>query len=449
MITTMKSMAQQGGGSYYAATNIRSFPTPSRTSSPKSRAVNSVFRFGVAAGQREHAGDVPEPGVTSECSDPMPAGSPKWLGNVKQYQLKYDTTTGAVRLADADGLDAIDAGTGFVSVLARSYWTTSSTFWTNWVPGKTATASDSKDGPEVHKGGAAQRQREANLTTQASRPVYTCAVDATTGAPACVGNALLSATPFNTTTLNPADRGHAEGAQLSGGLDVADNARGTDIGNLIAWARGNDNLGNESGPGGTTTVRPTIHGDVLHSRPVALNYGGSPPRVVVFLWFQRRHASRDRRQADRHRGRQRIVGVRRPGNPGEAEPFARRNAEAGHAFEPCGQPEQQGLLPGRADRRVPGGRDGDHLRGGASRRQLHLRVRRQQPGRAQVQVQALPEHHGLERPGPDLVDAQSDQGARRHRLRKSGADLRWRLRHCRGLRQPPARRGAASTSWTR
>ena len=29
-------------------------------------------------------------------------------------------------------------------------------------------------------------------------------------------------------------------------------------------------------------MRPSIHGDVLHSRPVALNYGGSPARVVVF-----------------------------------------------------------------------------------------------------------------------------------------------------------------------
>ena len=152
-----------------------------------------------------------------------------------------------MRLADADGLDAIDASTGFVSVLARSYWTTSSTFWTNWVPSKTATASDSKDGPEVQKGGAAQRLRVANLTTQASRKVYTCAVDATTGAPACVGDALLSATPFNTTTLNPANRGHAGGVQLSGGLDGADNAATTDIGDLIAWARGTDNLGNEFG----------------------------------------------------------------------------------------------------------------------------------------------------------------------------------------------------------
>ena len=63
---------------------------------------------------------------------------------------------------------------------------------------------------------------------------------------------------------------------------TATSSASTDIGNLITWARGTDNLGNESGPGGTTTIRPSVHGDVLHSRPVALNYGGSPPRVVVY-----------------------------------------------------------------------------------------------------------------------------------------------------------------------
>jgi hypothetical protein len=42
---------------------------------------------------------------------------------------------------------------------------------------------------------------------------------------------------------------------------------------LIKWVRGWDYKDDELGPGGTINVRPSIHGDVLHSRPVVLNYG--------------------------------------------------------------------------------------------------------------------------------------------------------------------------------
>lgn len=52
--------------------------------------------------------------------------------------------------------------------------------------------------------------------------------------------------------------------------------------NLINWVRGHDNFGDEPSPGRDYTVRPSIHGDVLHSRPVVINYGGNPGKVVVF-----------------------------------------------------------------------------------------------------------------------------------------------------------------------
>lgn len=49
---------------------------------------------------------------------------------------------------------------------------------------------------------------------------------------------------------------------------------------LIKWVRGEDNFGDELGPHKTIpaiTVRPSIHGDVLHSRPVVVNYGDADP----------------------------------------------------------------------------------------------------------------------------------------------------------------------------
>ena len=51
---------------------------------------------------------------------------------------------------------------------------------------------------------------------------------------------------------------------------------------IIRWVRGEDNYGDEKGPGGTVTIRPSIHGDVLHSRPLVINYGDSRGIVVFY-----------------------------------------------------------------------------------------------------------------------------------------------------------------------
>lgn len=53
---------------------------------------------------------------------------------------------------------------------------------------------------------------------------------------------------------------------------------------LIRWVRGQDNKGDEPSPdeaGTTINIRPSIHGDVLHSRPTVIDYG-DPTGTVVF-----------------------------------------------------------------------------------------------------------------------------------------------------------------------
>jgi len=53
--------------------------------------------------------------------------------------------------------------------------------------------------------------------------------------------------------------------------------------NLVNWVRGQDNYGDEvASPGAPITVRPSIHGDVLHSRPVVINYGGTTGVVAFY-----------------------------------------------------------------------------------------------------------------------------------------------------------------------
>jgi type IV pilus assembly protein PilY1 len=57
---------------------------------------------------------------------------------------------------------------------------------------------------------------------------------------------------------------------------------GPDRDSVIRWARGQDNQGDEKGPGHGVTVRESIHGDVLHSRPLVVNYGDSRGIVAFY-----------------------------------------------------------------------------------------------------------------------------------------------------------------------
>lgn len=193
---------------------------------------------------------------------------PRWRGNLKQYRFAYNPLDGSVRLVDAAGQDAVTGTTGFISPNAASFWTADSSFWVNQALGTPASTSDRPDGEVVEKGGAAQRQRLAYATSQAARKVFTC-----------VGCATLPTAPINLATTSASQVVDANTSITAAALGAASAADRTA---LINWLRGTDNAGDESGPGGTTTVRPSIHGDVLHSRPAVVNYGGSTGVVVFY-----------------------------------------------------------------------------------------------------------------------------------------------------------------------
>lgn len=63
---------------------------------------------------------------------------------------------------------------------------------------------------------------------------------------------------------------------------------GVSASTLINWVRGEDNVGDEPSPPDPAspalpmTVRGSVHGDVLHSRPAVINYGGSTGVVVFY-----------------------------------------------------------------------------------------------------------------------------------------------------------------------
>ena len=191
-------------------------------------------------------------------------GRTRWRGNLKQFKFNFDPTTDTLSLGDANGNAAISGATGFISPSAKSYWTTTSTFWLNQALGTPATTSDSPDGEVVEKGGAAQRIRTIYSTAQTTRKVYTCV--------GCAANTSLSGTTTQFVSSNSAITTTSLGVLTA-----------TDRSDLIDWVRGTDNVFlDEFGPGGTTTIRPSVHGDVLHSRPAVVNYGGSTGVVVFY-----------------------------------------------------------------------------------------------------------------------------------------------------------------------
>ncbi len=188
---------------------------------------------------------------------------PRWRGNLKQFRFSYDVATDTLQLADATGNPAISGATGFVSPSAQSFWTTSSTFWVNQPLGTPPSTSDAPDGEVVEKGGAAQRIRTVHAADQSARRVYTClSCAANTDLTGTATQFITATTAITTTTLGVASA--------------------TERDNLINWVRGTDNAGDELGPGGTVTVRPSVHGDVLHSRPAVINYGGTTGVIVFY-----------------------------------------------------------------------------------------------------------------------------------------------------------------------
>ncbi|MBS0343779.1 MAG: pilus assembly protein PilY, partial [Proteobacteria bacterium] len=213
---------------------------------------------------------------------------PRWYGNLKQYKVGVDSVTSNLYLADsrdpkaAAGNNAVNPTTGFIDNCSVSYWTptTADTYWNfapspsenscllNLTTGATSATSNTPDGPNVEKGAQAYNLRGI---TPSTRKMLTCSGTScsTTSASATLANFDTNNSAISQTALDP----------TSGATNRA---------TLINWARGLDNKGDERPDANgnaqpTTNMRPSVHGDVIHSRPVALNYGtDAAPQVVVF-----------------------------------------------------------------------------------------------------------------------------------------------------------------------
>lgn len=193
---------------------------------------------------------------------------PRWAGNLKQYKL--GRTNGVLKLQDANSQAAINSSTNFITECARSFWTptVADGYWAFKPQGGCLAVTNSDvdnypDGNVVEKGGQGYLLRGNDMVT--TRTVKTCN-------PAFASCTSLTNFDVTNTAINETLLGVEPGLGAS-----AERAA------LINWARGLD-VNDEDIDGLTVTeMRPSAHGDVVHSRPVAINYGTEAlPQVVVY-----------------------------------------------------------------------------------------------------------------------------------------------------------------------
>lgn len=267
----INKIADQGGGSYFSAGDADSLAVAITNIFSQIQAVNSVFASASLPVSVSTQGTYLNRVYIGMF---RPDASPRWAGNLKQYKFVAESATeGGYKLflGDQDSQPAIStAKTGFISACARSFWTPSiadaaspDTYWsfkpqgTCTIPNKpNLDQADSPDGDIVEKGAASYLLRRGAGLTPTTRKVLTC-----TQAD-CLGDSSSS----------PAIPALSEFSTTNSGLSA----------DVVNWVRGADNRLDDSQDKLDVDLgmRATIHGDVVHSRPVAVDYGNDD--VVVF-----------------------------------------------------------------------------------------------------------------------------------------------------------------------
>jgi type IV pilus assembly protein PilY1 len=158
----------------------------------------------------------------------LPKSTTDWPGNIKKFKISVDSS-GVASYVDANGAAALDTATGQLKPTAVSFW------------GTTA------DGPLVTKGGV------GDLLVARDPDTRVLKFNTAAGGLADMTSTGVTATAF----------GLANDAALFTAFDV-DNQ--TELNDLLAWSRG--------WTGSAKSARRTwIMGDILNSRPIAINYG--------------------------------------------------------------------------------------------------------------------------------------------------------------------------------
>jgi len=263
------SMAKYGGGKYFQASNESAIVNALRQILIEIQSVNTVFAAAslpISATNRSQN----ENQVFIGMFRPDAGARPRWYGNLKRYQIALFGAEAKLADASSPVQEAVSATTGFIQPCAKSFWTSDSgTYWSfstdsagTCTTSGTSEFSDSPDGPQVEKGGAAEVVRKGN-NPPATDATPTNVVGRTLKT--CLG-ACASLVDFDNTNVTQA---------MVSAVDSTEHTR------IINYTRGVDVFDDNASTLNTDT-RPSIHGDVVHSRPLPVNHGGA---TGVMLYY--------------------------------------------------------------------------------------------------------------------------------------------------------------------
>lgn len=256
----MRSIASYGNGEYYSASDYEQLKNALEDIVRKINAVNSVFASAslpVSATNRAQN----ENQVFIGLFRPDSQLRPSWPGNLKRYQIVE--ISDKLVLGDRYKRNAINTLTGFIDDCAVSYWTADKGPYWNGIVSDVSTSTactlrplegnstydvkaDFPDGPSVEKGAVSQVIRLGN-DPGASQPTYSP-----------VGRKLFTLDSSNvvaaiaTVVPSPDDT-----QKFAAGYDVTNQRPGGD---------------STTGSLSTSDVRPSVHGDVIHSRPLPITF---------------------------------------------------------------------------------------------------------------------------------------------------------------------------------
>ncbi|BAU47701.1 hypothetical protein SVA_1125 [Sulfurifustis variabilis] len=194
-----------------------------------------------------------------------PSGTKCWDGNVKKFKLcadKTNTTCSFGEIIDKNGTPAIDPVTQRIKDSATSYWTAAA------------------DGGDVTKGGAG-----GQIPAPAARKLYTYRGSysgLSASSPATLTRIEVSGTnSVYTAAINdPTILGLTDTSADSATTNATDTAQ---VELVLKWMLGYDVYDKDQD--GSTTDERWRHGDPLHSRPVAITYGGTSSDPVIKLFY--------------------------------------------------------------------------------------------------------------------------------------------------------------------
>ena len=282
----LDSAASVGGGYRVAANNYSELIAAFQQIFSDILAVNANFSavtLPLSASERTQAQNK----VFIASFTPDAKRGPRWLGNLKQYQLGVDVN-GSINLVDINGDNALNQVTGVVTDCAVSNWTSSSGSYFEGLgvlnpevgqcdASEELFTSDLPDGPHVAKGGAAQQIRGQATSGVSDRNLWVLGSSRTSSG-SISGDASAVASysiPNDDADTNLRKYLEGENAGLKGGdrWSTDDGTRLDQGTYFIAEAA----LDPEPMP--AEGLRPGIHGDVVHSQPVSITYSSTSVKL--------------------------------------------------------------------------------------------------------------------------------------------------------------------------